>query len=185
MVRRLRPEATLIAAIFSRLRLRLAQFSHRQMPWQPLTQVAQRDAARLFPVFLSNSTSPFASTCGGLLKQADTGPSDTCAFRVALRAGLQHDQSVGLRRTSTAHRHQPSERPRIDGRHHARLHLLQYAPWLVTLLALLSFKPTRPVSGVSQHRWRRRGSTPRWVPFGECASRHVKRCAAAATARTR
>ena len=32
--------------------------------------------------------------------------------------------------------------------------------WL-THAALLSFKPTRPVSGVSQRSWRRRGSTPR------------------------
>ena len=29
--------------------------------------------------------------------------------------------------------------------------------------------------GVSQHSWRRRGSTPRWVPFGGCGSRHVRR----------
>ena len=175
MVRRLRPEATLIAAIFSRLRLRLTQLSRRQMPRPPLTQVARRIPPHLFPVLLSNSASPFASTCGGLLQQADTGPSETCAFRVALRAGLQHDQPVRHRRTSTAHRHQPNERPRIDGRHHARLHLLQYAPWLVTLLALLSFEPIRPVSGVSQHRWRRRGSPPRWVAFGQCALRHVER----------
>ena len=129
MVRRLRPEATLRAAIFSRLRLRLAQLSHQQMPWQPLTRVARRIAPHLFPVLLSNSASPFASTCGGLLEQADTGPSDTCAFRVALRAGLQHDQSVGHRRTSTAHRPRPNEGPQTVGHHRARPHLVHHAAW--------------------------------------------------------
>ena len=128
-------------------------------------------------------TPPACSRAGSLTEH--DSPAMSTASPNGMCAALRHDQSVGQRRSSTALRPSSMERPQMVGHHRARLHLVQHAACGISMLALLSIKPTRPVSGVSQHSWRRRGSTPRWVPFGERASRHVRRCAAATTALTR
>ena len=155
------------------------------MPRQRLTQVARAFPSITTPsLMLASTTSPPSTRLGpeDFLMEAML-----CGVRFSAPscAALLPDQAVGQRRSSTVRRPSSMERPRPDGRHRARLHLLQHAAGATRSHALISFKPTRPVSGVSQHSWRRRGSTPRWVPFGECASRHVRRCGAAATALTR
>ena len=118
-------------------------------------------------------TPPACSRAGSLTEH--DSPAMSTASPNGMCAALRHDQSVGQRRSSTALRPSSMERPQMVGHHRARLHLVQHAACGISMLALLSIKPTRPVSGVSQHSWRRRGSTPRWVPFGECALRHVER----------
>ena len=149
------------------------------------TQLARRNPTQAFRASaMSFASPPCAVSVGSWLKKA-LSPYVIDGAAASMCRALLRDRAVGQRRSSTALRPSPKERPRPDGRHRARLNLLQHAACATRMLALMSFKPTRPVSGVSQHRWRRRGSTPRWVPFGECALRHVKRCAAASTALTR
>ena len=149
------------------------------------TQLARRNPTQAFRASAMSSASPPCAVCVGSYAKKDSACCRSMHSAASMCRALLRDRAVGQRRSSTALRPSPKERPRPDGRHRERLNLLQHAACATRMLVLISFKPTRPVSGVSQHRWRRRGSTPRWVPFGECASRHVKRCAAAATARTR
>ena len=102
-----------------------------------------------------------------------------------LCAGLQHDQSVGHRHTSTAHRHQSNERPQIGARRRARPHLVQHAVWPAAHgMRVLSC--THYV-GAREH-FLRRGCCPSVAAHGlrrRLLPRRLGRCTAAATARTR
>ena len=155
------------------------------MPWQRLTQVARVIPSHAAPPWHPSSTSSPPSTRVGFYYFLVVAMLRRVRFSAPLCIALLPDRAVGQRHSSTVRRPSPKERPRPDGRHRARLHLLHHAACATRMLALISFEPIRPVSGVSQHSWRRRGSTPRWVPFGECALRHVRRCASTATALTR
>ena len=60
-------------------------------------------------------------------------PSEKIRSAASSRTAPQHDWAAGQRRSSTAHRPQPNERPGTDGHQRTRLHLLQHAAYPYTL----------------------------------------------------
>merc|ERR1712185_783378 len=60
-------------------------------------------------------------------------PSEKSVSAASLCTGLWHDPSVGQRRSSTAHRPSPKERPRTIGHDRARVYLVHHAAWPYTL----------------------------------------------------
>ena len=86
-------------------------------------------------------TPPACSRAGSLTEH--DSPAMSTASPNGMCAALRHDQSVGQRRSSTALRPSSMERPQMVGHHRARLHLVQHAACGISMLALLSIKPTR------------------------------------------